>query len=197
LNIHSRIHVKLVHTIEKPLYNHKNYEYFFKNITFCHWFVWKKQLWLSKISVNTCKTGSCYGKGTLWDRITQILKYSFKNITFCHCFVWKKHLWLSKNSINTCKTGSGYRQATLWDFITQILNIHSRILHFVIVVFGRNSCDSQRTLSTHIKLVHVIDKPLYGISLHKFWIFIQEYYILSLLCLEETAVTLKELYQHM
>ena len=56
------------------------------------------------------------------------------------------------------KTGSCYTQATLWDFITQILNIHSRILHFVIVVFGGNSCDSQRSLSTHVKLVHTIKK---------------------------------------
>jgi hypothetical protein len=52
--------------------------------------------------------------------------------------------------------------------MTQTLNIYSRILHFVIVLFGRNSYDPQRTLSTHLKLVHAIDKPLYGISLHKF-----------------------------
>ena len=48
--------------------------------------------------------------------------------------------------------------------MTQTLNISSRILHFVIVVFGRNSCDSQRTLSTHVKLVHAKEKPLYGIG---------------------------------
>ena len=37
--------------------------------------------------------------------------------------------------------------------------IHSRILHFVTVVFGRNSFISQRSLSTHIKLFHTIEKP--------------------------------------
>jgi hypothetical protein len=52
--------------------------------------------------------------------------------------------------------------------MTQTLNIYSRILHFVSVVIGRNSFDSQKTLSKHVKLVHAIDKPLYWILLHKF-----------------------------
>ena len=111
----------------------------------------------------------------------------------CQCCVWKKQLWLSKISVNTCKTGS----CILWDWITQIVNIHSRLLHFVIVAFESNSCDSQRSLSIHVRLVHTIEKPLCRIQSHKLWTFIQKYYIVSLLCLEETAVTLKELYQHM
>jgi hypothetical protein len=90
-------------------------------------------------------------------------------LSFCHCCVWKKQLWLSKIPVNTCKTVSYYKKATLKNLMTQTLNIYSRILHFVSVVFGRNSCYSQRTLSTHLKLVHAIDKPLYGISSDKFW----------------------------
>ena len=86
-------------------------------------------------------------------------EYSFKNITFCHHCVWKKQLYLSKISINTHKTGSNNKEATLWDLSSQILNIYSRILHFVHFVFGRNSFISQRFLSTHIKLVHTIEKP--------------------------------------
>ena len=81
-------------------------------------------------------------------------EHSFNNITFCHCWVWKKQLYLSKISINTYETGSLDEEATFWDLHTQILNIHSRILHFVTVGFGRNSFISQRSLSTHIKLVH-------------------------------------------
>ena len=73
-------------------------------------------------------------------------EHSFKNTTFCHCWVWKKQLYPSKISINTCKTGSYYKEATLWDLNTQILNIHSRILHFVTVKFGRNSFISERSL---------------------------------------------------
>jgi hypothetical protein len=90
-------------------------------------------------------------------------EYSFKNITFCHCCVLKKQLYLSKISINTHKTGSYYKEATLWDLSSKFLNIHSRKLHFVTIVFGRNSFTSQRSPSTHIKLVHTINKPLYGI----------------------------------
>ena len=81
-------------------------------------------------------------------------EYSFMNITFCHCWVWKKQLYLSKFSINTHKTGSLDKEATLWFLNTQILNIHSRILHFVTDGFGRNSFIFQRSLSTHIRLVH-------------------------------------------
>ena len=78
---------------------------------------------------------------------------------------------------NTCKTGSYYRKDTL---MTQTLNIHWRILHFVIIVITRKSFYSQRTLSTHVTLVHAtIDKTLYKISWHKLWMFIQKYYILS------------------
>jgi hypothetical protein len=68
--------------------------------------------------------------------------------------------------INTYKTGSYNEEATLWDLNSQILNIHSRILHFVhfvTVVFERNSFTSQRSPSTYIKLVHTIKKPLYGV----------------------------------
>ena len=72
-------------------------------------------------------------------------EYSFKNITFCHCWVWKKQLYLSKISINTHETGSFDKEATLWDLNTQILNIHSRILQFVNVEFGRNNFISQRS----------------------------------------------------
>ena len=122
-------------------------------------------------------------------------EYSFKNITFWHHCVWKKQLYLSKISINTHKTGSYNKEATLWDLSSQILNINSRILHFVTVVFKRNSFTSQRSPWTHLKLVHTIKKPLYGIWAQKFWIFIQEYYILSLLCLKETALSLKDLHQ--
>jgi hypothetical protein len=142
-----------------------NFEYSFKNITFCHCCVWKKQLYLSKISINIHKTGSYNKEATLWDLNSQILNILSRILHFVHfvTVVWKKQLYLSKISINTHKTGSYNEEATLWDLNSQILNIHSRILHFVTVVFGRNSFTSQRSPSTHIKMVHTIKKPLYGV----------------------------------
>jgi hypothetical protein len=140
-----------------------NFEYLFKNITFCAFCVWKKQLYLSKISINTHKTGSYNREAFFVGFELTNFEYLFKNITFCHCCVWKKQLYLSKISINTYKTGSYNKEATLWDLNSQILNIPSRILHFDTIVFGRNSFTSQRSPSTHIKLVHTIKKPLYGI----------------------------------
>ena len=63
-------------------FEHTNFEYSFKNITFCHCWVWKKQLKLSKISINTYKTGS-YNKAAFFVGFEHTnFEYSFKNITF-------------------------------------------------------------------------------------------------------------------
>ena len=63
-------------------------------------------------------------------------------------------------------------------------------------MFGRNSFNFQRSLSTPIKLVHTLKKSLCGFWSNIFWKFIHKYNILSRLCLEETALTFKDLYQH-
>ena len=63
-------------------------------------------------------------------------------------------------------------------------------------MFGRNSFNFQRSLSTNIKLVHTLKKSLCGFWANNFWKFIHKCNILSLLCLEETALTFKDLYQH-
>ena len=93
-----------------------NFEYSFKNITFCHCCVLKKQLYLSKISINTHKTGSLDKKRHFLGFAHINFEYSFKNITFCHCCVWKKQLYISKISINTHKTVSYNREAFFMGF---------------------------------------------------------------------------------
>ena len=127
-------HIKLVHTIKKPLYGiwTTNFEYSFKNITFCHCCVWKKQLYLSKISINAHKTGSYYKEATLWDLNNKfwifIQEYYILSLLGLEetalSLREKKQLYISKNSINTHKTGSLDKEATLWFLNPQILNIH-------------------------------------------------------------------------
>ena len=63
-------------------------------------------------------------------------------------------------------------------------------------MFWRYSFNFQTSLSTTINLVHTLKKSLCGFWAKIFWKFIHKSNILSLLCLGETALTFKDLYQH-
>ena len=93
---------------------------------------------------------------------------SSTNITFPYCFVWEKQLQLSKIFINKHKTGSYSKEVALWIWI-KLINKHKT-----------GSYSKEVALWIWIKQLLKV---------------IHQYNILSLLCLEETALTFKDLCQ--
>ena len=116
--------------------------------------------------------------------------------------IWHKNCsfpkWIFKNHASDKHPQSGNINVDSIDVFIDIFEISSSVtnLTWETVLFGKNSFNFQRSLSTNIKLVHTLKKSLCGFSSNNFWKFIHKYNILSLLCLVETALTLKDIYQH-